>query len=109
MNFTFSEEQEMLRDSAREFLGSRYPIEKVAELADGPGFDPSSWSEVAELGWTGISLPEDRVHERLAVPHVAVRRCVPQLSFDQGQCCASGFHRSGSIAFGAKHVRQQPR
>src|SRR5205085_619294 len=44
---------------AREFLSKNYPIERVAELADGPGFDPGSWSEVAELGWTGISLPED--------------------------------------------------
>jgi len=59
MNFTFDEEQEMLRKSAREFLSSRYPIEKVAELADGPGFDVGSWNAVAELGWTGISLPED--------------------------------------------------
>ena len=59
MNLTFSDEQEMLRDSAREFLQSKYPVERVAEIADGEGFDPSSWSEVAELGWTGISLPED--------------------------------------------------
>jgi alkylation response protein AidB-like acyl-CoA dehydrogenase len=59
MNFTFSEEQEMLRTSAREFLIGRYPLERVAEIADGAGFDPSSWSEVAELGWTGISLPEE--------------------------------------------------
>ena len=59
MNFTFDEEQEMLRKSAQEFLSSRYPMEKVAELADGAGFDPGSWSEVADLGWTGISLAED--------------------------------------------------
>ena len=59
MNFTFSEEQEMLRNSAREFQGDRYPIERVAEIADGDGFDPAWWSEAAELGWTGISLPED--------------------------------------------------
>ena len=59
MNFTFDEEQEMLRKSAQEFLSSRYPIEKVAELADGAGFDPGSWSEVADLGWTGISLAEE--------------------------------------------------
>src|SRR2546423_7584758 len=59
MNFTFSDEQEMLRSSAKEFLASRYPAERVAEIADGDGFDASSWSEVAELGWTGISLPDD--------------------------------------------------
>ncbi|MFN2545783.1 MAG: acyl-CoA dehydrogenase family protein [Actinomycetota bacterium] len=59
MNFTFNDEQEMLKSSAREFLASRYPPERVAEIADGAGFDPTNWSEVAELGWTGISLPED--------------------------------------------------
>jgi alkylation response protein AidB-like acyl-CoA dehydrogenase len=59
MNFTFSEEQEMLRTSAREFLSDRYPLERIAEIADGDGLDPASWSEAAELGWTGISLPEN--------------------------------------------------
>src|SRR5919204_269934 len=59
MNFTFSEEQEMLRTSAREFLANKYPIERIAEIADGEGFDPAWWAEAAELGWTGISLPED--------------------------------------------------
>jgi alkylation response protein AidB-like acyl-CoA dehydrogenase len=59
MNFTFSDEQEMLKSSAREFLAKQYPPERVAEIADGDGFDPSSWSEVADLGWTGISLPEE--------------------------------------------------
>src|SRR5437879_7951098 len=49
----------MLRSSAREFLQSKYPVERVAEIADGTGFDPPAWSEVAELGWSGISLPED--------------------------------------------------
>jgi alkylation response protein AidB-like acyl-CoA dehydrogenase len=59
MNFTFSDEQEMLRASARKFLQKQYPVERVADIVDGAGFDPSSWSEVAELGWAGISLPED--------------------------------------------------
>lgn len=58
MNFAETEDQRMLRASAREFLAARYPIERVAELADGEGFDPADWKEVAELGWTGISVPE---------------------------------------------------
>src|SRR5918994_3225045 len=49
----------MLRHSAREFLAARYPLARVVELADGDGFDPADWPEVAELGWTGISVPED--------------------------------------------------
>src|SRR5262245_32989230 len=57
MDFAFSEEQELLRRSAREFLADRYPPERVAAIADGPGFDRAEWAEVADLGWTGISVP----------------------------------------------------
>jgi alkylation response protein AidB-like acyl-CoA dehydrogenase len=59
MDFSFSDEQEMLRASAREFVGDRYPPERVAKIADGDGFDAAEWRAVADLGWTGISVPED--------------------------------------------------
>jgi alkylation response protein AidB-like acyl-CoA dehydrogenase len=59
MNFTFSEEQEMLRASARDLMSKRYPPERVAEIGDGDGFDRSEWSAIAELGWTGISVSEE--------------------------------------------------
>lgn len=59
MNFTLTEEQRMLRKAARDFLAARFPLERVAEIADGEGWDPRWWDEVAELGWTGISVPED--------------------------------------------------
>ena len=60
MDFAFSEEHEMLRSSAQSWLGERMPEERVAELADSDeGWDPGSWSEIAELGWTGLSIPEE--------------------------------------------------
>lgn len=59
MKFTFTDEQRLLRDSARDFLASRYPIERVAEISDGAGWDARWWPEIAELGWTGISVPDD--------------------------------------------------
>jgi alkylation response protein AidB-like acyl-CoA dehydrogenase len=59
MNFSFSDEQEMLRASARDLMAKRYPPDRVAELADGDGFDRSDWAEIAQLGWTGISVPEE--------------------------------------------------
>ncbi len=58
MNFAETEERRMLRGSAREFLAARFPPERVADIADGDGFDSGSWKEIAELGWTGISVPE---------------------------------------------------
>ena len=59
MNFAFSDEQDMLRTSARELMQKRYPPERVAAIADGEGFDRSEWAAIAELGWTGISIPEE--------------------------------------------------
>lgn len=61
MDFAFSEEQQMLRDSARGFLSARFPSERVAELAGSDaGWDASSWREMAELGWIGLSVPEEQ-------------------------------------------------
>jgi alkylation response protein AidB-like acyl-CoA dehydrogenase len=59
MDFALNEDQLALQASVREFLAERYPVERVAAIADGDGFDAASWKEVASLGWTGVSLPED--------------------------------------------------
>ncbi len=59
MDFAFSDEQNMLRDQARSFLADKYGTEQVAKLsASDEGWDPSSWATIAELGWTGLSIPE---------------------------------------------------
>ena len=51
----------MLRDSARGFLAAKFTPERVAELAESAdGWDRSSWAEIAELGWTGLSVPEEQ-------------------------------------------------
>ncbi|HEY7692811.1 MAG TPA: acyl-CoA dehydrogenase family protein [Gaiellaceae bacterium] len=60
MHFAFTPEQEALRAEARRWLEERYPPERVAELADSEaGWDPASWSELAELGWLGVSVSEE--------------------------------------------------
>ena len=57
MDFAFSQEQEMLRAAAREWLADRYPAERVAELADSDaGWDPAVWGELTELGWLDEDL-----------------------------------------------------
>jgi len=58
VEFALGDDQLALQGSIREFLADRYPVERVAEIADRAGWDPASWREVAELGWTGISAPE---------------------------------------------------
>jgi alkylation response protein AidB-like acyl-CoA dehydrogenase len=60
VHFAFTPDQEALRTEARRYLEQRFPAERVAELADSEeGWDPSSWGELAELGWIGVSVPED--------------------------------------------------
>ena len=60
MDFSFSEEQQMLRDQARSFLSERVPAERVVELAQSEApFDETLWKEMAGLGWTGLSISEE--------------------------------------------------
>ena len=60
MNFGFSEEQEFLRTTAREFLAKECPIAVVRGLMDDArGYQPETWAKMAELGWLGLLLPEE--------------------------------------------------
>lgn len=60
MDFDFSEDQEMIRSSMRSMMDKEYPPEKVREMEDDPkGYDPDLWKKMAELGWLGLSLPEE--------------------------------------------------
>ncbi|MFL6238864.1 MAG: acyl-CoA dehydrogenase family protein [Actinomycetes bacterium] len=57
MDFAFSEEQELLRAAARDYLSDRYPTDRVVELVEGdPGWDPQSWKELTDMGWLDDEL-----------------------------------------------------
>ena len=59
MDFGFSEEQEMLRSSARDFLAKEAPMTLVrAMMEDEVGFTGELWKKMAALGWMGLVLPE---------------------------------------------------
>ena len=60
MDLGFSEEQEMLRTSARDFLTTECPTDLVKEMAeDEVGYKPEMWAKMAELGWMGLAFPEE--------------------------------------------------
>lgn len=60
MDFALSEEQEMLRKSARDFLSIECPKSLVREIeASDLGYSPELWKKMAALGWMGLALPED--------------------------------------------------
>lgn len=60
MNFTLSEEQEMVKTMARDFLTDKCPKTLVRELEeDEKGYSPELWQEMVELGWMGLVFPEE--------------------------------------------------
>jgi alkylation response protein AidB-like acyl-CoA dehydrogenase len=59
MDLRFTEEQEMLKTSAKDFLAAECPKTKVRELQDDKiGYSPELWKKMADLGWMGLLIPE---------------------------------------------------
>ena len=59
MDFGFSEEQEMLRQTARAFLEEHCPATFVRQMMeDDTGYSPDLWKRMADLGWLGLAFPE---------------------------------------------------
>ena len=62
MPLILTEEQEMLRDSARGFLDEKAPVAALRKLRDEgnvDGFDRGLWKEMADMGWAGVLIDEE--------------------------------------------------
>jgi alkylation response protein AidB-like acyl-CoA dehydrogenase len=60
MDFSFSSDQQLLKNSARAFLDEHCRAEFVRAMFDDPrGESEALWKEIAQLGWLGLSLPEE--------------------------------------------------
>ncbi|WP_020592285.1 acyl-CoA dehydrogenase family protein [Kiloniella laminariae] len=59
MDFTFTEEQQLFRNSTRRFLDEQYAFEKRAGILEQPhGYQESHWQNFAELGWLAMPFAE---------------------------------------------------
>src|SRR2546428_6288230 len=59
MDFSFSSDQQLLKNSARAFLDEHCKPATVRLLWDDPrGESDTMWKEMAQLGWLGLALPE---------------------------------------------------
>jgi alkylation response protein AidB-like acyl-CoA dehydrogenase len=59
MDLTLTEDQELIRDTARDVLDGHAASAGVTALAGNPaGFSADLWKEMVELGWTGLAVPE---------------------------------------------------
>ena len=81
----------MFRDSARGFLRAADQRQRARALeASGGGFDRATWSQIAELGWLSILVPEDAgglglgIAEVCAIAVEAGRELLPEPFIDAG-------------------------
>ena len=58
MDFDFSEDQEMLRDTVRRWVERGYDFERRRAIVKAGGFSREAWQEIADLGICGLQVPE---------------------------------------------------
>ena len=57
-----TEEQSMLRDAAKTWTQEKSPVSAFRKMRDSGaplGYDPAVFAEMAEMGWTGVIIPEE--------------------------------------------------
>ena len=61
MALVLTEEQRLLKDTAKDFLESNAPVAALRKLRDEKdplGYSPELWQQMVEMGWASIILPE---------------------------------------------------
>jgi alkylation response protein AidB-like acyl-CoA dehydrogenase len=73
MDFTFTSDQTLLKSSARAFLDEHCKPATVRLLwEDARGESEAMWKEMAQLGWLGLSLPEEHGGSGLGMVETAL-------------------------------------
>ena len=59
MNFDFSQDEKHLREEAQRFLRAQCPLSRARGVLEAGGdYDAALWRSIAEMGWTGATIPE---------------------------------------------------
>ena len=61
MGLVLTEDQQLIRDTAKDFCTTQAPISQLRKLRDSQsadGFDRDTWQKMTALGWPGIIFPE---------------------------------------------------
>lgn len=61
MSLVLSEDQQLLKDSAKAFVDQNAPVSVLRGLRDSKdaqGYDQNLWRQMFELGWAGMAIPE---------------------------------------------------
>lgn len=103
MDLALTEEQQLLKNSARDFFEKELPKETVKELeADPLGYSPELWNKTAELGWCGLTIPEQYGGAEFGYMELVMllgemgRACLPGPFFSTVVLCAPVIITAGS-------------
>ncbi|MFV3126306.1 acyl-CoA dehydrogenase family protein [Niveispirillum sp. KHB5.9] len=87
MNFDFSDDVTAMRREVQGFLADRLPVGTVRQFLEaGPATDRKLWAEMAEMGWLGLTIPEENGgsglgHEALCMLAEEVGAFLPPVPF----------------------------
>ena len=102
MDVLLSEEEQMVKNLAREFLeGECSPSLARAMELDDLGYPPQLWKQMADLGWFGISLPEAYGGQGLPITYLGivleeVGRAIAPVPFHSTMVAALAINAHGS-------------
>src|ERR1039458_4055955 len=95
MDFDLTEDQQEIKNVARELLTARSPWPKVRQAAEADAYDPALWTEIVELGWPGIAVAEQYGGQGLGAVELAV--LLEELGY---ACTATPFLASATAGAG---------
>jgi alkylation response protein AidB-like acyl-CoA dehydrogenase len=113
MALVLTEEQSMLRDSARGLISDKAPVSHLRSLRDAKdatGFSRELWKAFAEMGLCGLLVPEDFGGSGLGCVEAGVvmeeigRTLMPSPFLSSAVLAASALTRGGSDAQKAAHL-----
>jgi alkylation response protein AidB-like acyl-CoA dehydrogenase len=113
MALVLTEEQSMLRDSARGLISDKAPVSHLRRLRDAKdatGFSRDLWKTFAEMGFSGLLVPEDFGGSGLGCVEAGVvmeeigRNLMPSPFLSTAVLAASALSRGGSAAQKSQHL-----
>jgi alkylation response protein AidB-like acyl-CoA dehydrogenase len=113
MALVLTEEQSMLRDSARGLISDKAPVSHLRQLRDSKdatGFSRDLWKSFAEMGFTGLLVPEEFGGSGLGCVEAGVvmeeigRTLMPSPFLSTAVLGASALSRGGSAAQKAEYL-----
>ena len=113
MALVLTEEQSMLRDSARGLISDKAPVSHLRQLRDAKdatGFSRELWKAFAEMGFTGLFVPEDFGGSGLGCVEAGIvmeeigRTLMPSPFLSTAVLAASALSRGGSAVQKSQHL-----